>query len=584
MSFRFQRRLKLFPGVRLNFSRGGISTTIGVRGASFTLGHRGTYVNFGIPGTGLSFRERIPHQSKKPSEGWSRPSRGPADQSQPEIPPSLQPPEFYQETSPAGAIRSGPVSTLTSAGLDELKKLINDAALKRIELNATVSVNEKALEYEQRRLNHARWFIVRLFTRRAIPRLVEKVNAAEIAFADARQQLAGCSIEIDFAFDQSTSNAFAALARSFDALAKCQKIWDITASVLANRYVERTIARHNLTRTFVALSVSRSDIIDTNYSALRLTNANGNDLYVYPGFVMMPSPSKDFALIDVRELKAKFSQSNFIEEEGVPSDSEVIGQTWKKTNKDGSRDRRFANNYQIPIARYAEIEFRSSSGLYEVYQFSGYTAAFAFYQSLIEYQSTVAALAERSKDPSAMPLLSPPQDDSEDAEVASDLAPEAPALSRPGPMRFLLLDWVALTVLVSALAGVGIYLTRHGAEIQAAFQSLFPPQIEGPPVAPTTSPVGPVAPAAPPVAPTAPPTVSAPVSRAGNPQSRRDVVYVLKPSVNVRSEPSVTSEVLTTVKIGSRLTVFQRQAEWAQVGEQAPIGWIHQSLLGPAPP
>jgi hypothetical protein len=48
MGFRFQRRLKLFPGVRLNFSRGGISTTIGVRGASFTLGHRGAYVNLGI--------------------------------------------------------------------------------------------------------------------------------------------------------------------------------------------------------------------------------------------------------------------------------------------------------------------------------------------------------------------------------------------------------------------------------------------------------------------------------------------------------------------------------------------------------
>lgn len=59
MGFRFQRRLKLFPGVRLNFSRGGISTTVGVRGASFTLGRQGTYVNLGIPGSGLSFRQRI---------------------------------------------------------------------------------------------------------------------------------------------------------------------------------------------------------------------------------------------------------------------------------------------------------------------------------------------------------------------------------------------------------------------------------------------------------------------------------------------------------------------------------------------
>jgi hypothetical protein len=106
---------------------------------------------------------------------------------------------------------------------------------------------------------------------------------------------------------------------------------------------------------------------------------------------MIPSVSKDFALIDVRELEVKFSQMSFIEEEGVPGDSDVIGETWKKTNKDGSRDRRFTNNYQIPIAKYAEIEFRSASGLYEVYQFSNFAAGLAFNQSLIEYQNAMTA-------------------------------------------------------------------------------------------------------------------------------------------------------------------------------------------------
>src|SRR6202521_1987265 len=140
MGFRFQRRLKLFPGVRLNFSRGGISTTIGVRGASVTLGGQGAYVNLGIPGTGLSFPERIPPLPDKPSEVQSRSSWGAAFQSRPEIPPPLQAPEPYQEPPAAGAIRSGPVSTMTSAGLDALTKLINEAAVKRIELNATVSI------------------------------------------------------------------------------------------------------------------------------------------------------------------------------------------------------------------------------------------------------------------------------------------------------------------------------------------------------------------------------------------------------------------------------------------------------------
>lgn len=52
MSFRFRKSVQLFPGVRLNFSRSGVSTTIGVRGAGVTIGPRGTYANVGLPGTG----------------------------------------------------------------------------------------------------------------------------------------------------------------------------------------------------------------------------------------------------------------------------------------------------------------------------------------------------------------------------------------------------------------------------------------------------------------------------------------------------------------------------------------------------
>ncbi len=63
MPLRFRRRIKIIPGVHLNVSRSGISTSIGVRGASMTFGKRGTYTNVGVPGTGVSWRNRVdaPH-------------------------------------------------------------------------------------------------------------------------------------------------------------------------------------------------------------------------------------------------------------------------------------------------------------------------------------------------------------------------------------------------------------------------------------------------------------------------------------------------------------------------------------------
>ncbi|MFC5712280.1 DUF4236 domain-containing protein [Thalassorhabdus alkalitolerans] len=59
MSFRFQKRVSVAPGVRLNFSKRGISTTVGRQGASVSLGKKGLYGNIGIPGSGLSYRSRL---------------------------------------------------------------------------------------------------------------------------------------------------------------------------------------------------------------------------------------------------------------------------------------------------------------------------------------------------------------------------------------------------------------------------------------------------------------------------------------------------------------------------------------------
>lgn len=54
MPIRFRRTFHILPGVRINISRGGISTTIGPRGAHLTFDKRGVRQTVGLPGTGLS--------------------------------------------------------------------------------------------------------------------------------------------------------------------------------------------------------------------------------------------------------------------------------------------------------------------------------------------------------------------------------------------------------------------------------------------------------------------------------------------------------------------------------------------------
>ena len=60
MGFRFQRRVKILPGVSLNFSKSGVSTTVGPRGAKVTIGHGKVRETVGVPGTGISYTTTTP--------------------------------------------------------------------------------------------------------------------------------------------------------------------------------------------------------------------------------------------------------------------------------------------------------------------------------------------------------------------------------------------------------------------------------------------------------------------------------------------------------------------------------------------
>jgi hypothetical protein len=56
---RFRKSVKIAPGVKLNFSKSGVSGTFGGKGASVNVGKDGAYLNTGIPGTGIYNRKKL---------------------------------------------------------------------------------------------------------------------------------------------------------------------------------------------------------------------------------------------------------------------------------------------------------------------------------------------------------------------------------------------------------------------------------------------------------------------------------------------------------------------------------------------
>jgi hypothetical protein len=62
MAFRFRRSIKLLPGVRLNVSKSGITTSIGTKGATVKVGGKaGPKATVGLSGSGLSYTEHLHH-------------------------------------------------------------------------------------------------------------------------------------------------------------------------------------------------------------------------------------------------------------------------------------------------------------------------------------------------------------------------------------------------------------------------------------------------------------------------------------------------------------------------------------------
>lgn len=55
---RFRKTISILPGVKINLSKSGVSTSVGGKGATLNVGHGKKTVTLGVPGTGLSYRAK----------------------------------------------------------------------------------------------------------------------------------------------------------------------------------------------------------------------------------------------------------------------------------------------------------------------------------------------------------------------------------------------------------------------------------------------------------------------------------------------------------------------------------------------
>jgi len=348
MGWKYRKRISVFPGFRINLSKSGMSATIGMKGFSVNMGKNGTYLNTGLPGTGIYDRVRL---DKKSSDSVNS-----QNGNIPNVPIPTEDNPFE--------IKSFQPELLSSDGLFGLKESIIKAREIKKELK---DESEKAKSKKNGALFLAIITHILIFGI-FIKWFRENYKKAKADAEDAEQTYNNFKLDIDFNMDETLLKEYILIKDCFEKLKDSKKIWDITSSQSIDRVKERSSASSTVTRVPVTFSYASLDFINSKYEAIKLQNANGGDLYIYPGFIIIPNEiTNDFGIIDFKEVEIEHNEQRFVENEDVPSDTKIIGRTWQYVNKNGSPDKRYSFNPEIPIVLYYKFTLKSSKGLHECF-------------------------------------------------------------------------------------------------------------------------------------------------------------------------------------------------------------------------
>ena len=277
---------------------------------------------------------------------------------------------LYKQYDTIHEIKSEAIHHLTTKTLEGFKNLLLQSFIDHSELTKKITSKQTSYEQTATALSKLERSIIKFLFKRKRIRLEEETSQLRQEISDLEKQIPYSIISLDIDSEDTYHELYKHVIKAFHLLTKSEKRWDVTSSQRTNMIADRTSAANNITRTEIDIKLYALNLIKNIDTPICFHNANGGDLYFYPGFLIVHESNNEFAIIDYTEIEISFRLQRFIEEESVPSDTTIVDQTWYKVNKDGTPDRRFSNNYQIPIVLYGEIHLTSSSGLNEKYSFS----------------------------------------------------------------------------------------------------------------------------------------------------------------------------------------------------------------------
>jgi uncharacterized protein YgiM (DUF1202 family) len=322
------------------------------------------------------------------------------------------------------------------------------------------------------------------------------------------------------------------------------------------------------------------DLVLSAWPGLAFQNRDGACIALFPGLIFCrQGGGVDRASVaDLLSATIGAGEVRLQEQETPPSDAEIVDHVWEHANRDGSADPRYANNHRIPIVAYGTLQLRNGGEIRRTYLVSNRAAArrfaeaFSVFRAALSDASGSVAMDEHSRD--------------EWLRVAQEPVVRVPPPPRAYPAHEVtaglalavgLVAWSAGTP--GPLASLPPVLTGLAAPAPPAPSVEQPPRQAEPPIAATPTIPGGQSLQTPAAA--TPNVVQPDASRLAAPPvgARREQV-ITRTGANVRGGPAGAADVVRKAQGGTRLYVFARApGGWVQIGDTAPWGWIHSSLL-----
>ena len=323
MGFRFRKSINI-GGFRVNVSKSGVGYSYGVKGARVTRTATGKKrTTLSVPGTGISYVTESGSKKKKVNNSNN-------DQ---------------QPQSPTGFDQNAPICESTE-NLDlancqsgQFQDFIHEISqVLKLNLISTVLICTLILS--------AMPFFI--FT--GVAGIAMKI------YVHTKKK-----IQITYDFDESSKQEYDKLYNAWMKLNKNNKVWQIMSAANNVDAKQNAGASRLVTRRPASATDKLPWFLESNISPFGLKLGRKKLLFL-PDKVLVIDGTKVGA-IDYSSLSIQTGTRPFIETDPVPSDAEIAGYTWSKVNKNGSPDKRFKNNKQLPQCIYGQVCINSIGGL-----------------------------------------------------------------------------------------------------------------------------------------------------------------------------------------------------------------------------